>query len=180
MVRKMGPTTGKQNSLKLIEIQKRLVDGQPRIIDANRIFLKEGCLNKVCKNGKMCKRYGFLFSDFLLLCKPKRFQSEKLICTAAIFLANATMEVLFGERETSDAVLFLIAGGNIELLLNAEEPGKAHDWVDVITCAILQLRGLGRIKSGLRRGIPVQKHTPTSRGYSRMVHQVWRQNKDKS
>lgn len=59
-----------ENSLRLLDIQKSLVRGQPKIMAPGRKLLKQGNLMKVPRAGGTAQpRYFVLFSDMIMYCK---------------------------------------------------------------------------------------------------------------
>ena len=64
-----------ENSMKILDIQKSLVGGQPKVIAPGRRLIKQGVLMKVPRTGATSgggqPRYFVLFSDMVMYCKVK-------------------------------------------------------------------------------------------------------------
>lgn len=60
----------RENVQRVINIQKALAGGRPKIVTPGRRLVREGCLRKISTDGDAFhERYFILFSDMLLYCK---------------------------------------------------------------------------------------------------------------
>lgn len=139
-----------QNKI-MIDIQKSLTGGLPKIIKPDRKLVKQGNLMKVNKSGGHAQpRYVILFSDMLMYCKFRGSLSggvidlpktDALEVCCVLPLKHLTVEEVVGKG------VFTVKCQNENLILyspNAED----SDWVDVIQKTIKTLK---KNKATLRR-----------------------------
>lgn len=135
----------------MIDIQKSLQGGLPKIIKPDRKLIKQGNLMKVNKSGGHAQpRYVILFSDMLMYCKFKGSlnggiidlpKADALEVCCVLPLKHTTVEEVVGKG------VFTVKCQNENLILyspNAED----SDWVDQIQRTI---RTLKKNKATLRR-----------------------------
>jgi len=141
-----------ENSRIMIDIQKSLQGGVPKIIKPDRKLIKQGNLMKVNKNGGHAQpRYVILFSDMLMYCKIKGNiiqgglielpKNDALEVCAVLPLKHTVVDEVVGKG------VFTIKCQKEHLVLyspNAED----SDWVDIIQKAIKTLK---KNKASLRR-----------------------------
>ena len=140
-----------ENSRIMIDIQKSLQGGVPKIIKPDRKLIKQGNLMKVNKNGGHAQpRYVILFSDMLMYCKIKGNihggvlelpKHDALEVCAVLPLKHTVVDEVVGKG------VFTIKCQKEHLVLyspNAED----SDWVDIIQKAIKTLK---KNKASLRR-----------------------------
>ena len=140
-----------EHSKMMIDIQKSLTGGLPKIIKPDRKLVKQGNLMKVNKSGGHAQpRYVILFSDMLMYCKIKGSQQAGLLdlpkpdaleVCCVLPLKHTMVEEVVGKG------VFTIKCQTESLILyspNAEDT----DWVDQIQKAI---RTLKKNKATLRR-----------------------------
>eukprot|EP00090_Calanus_glacialis_P012488 TRINITY_DN21062_c0_g1_i1.p1 TRINITY_DN21062_c0_g1~~TRINITY_DN21062_c0_g1_i1.p1 ORF type:complete len:634 (-),score=143.73 TRINITY_DN21062_c0_g1_i1:246-2147(-) len=141
-----------ENSRIMIDIQKSLQGGVPKIIKPDRKLIKQGNLMKVNKNGGHAQpRYVILFSDMLMYCKIKGNiiqggmlelpKNDALEVCAVLPLKHTVVDEVVGKG------VFTIKCQKEHLVLyspNVED----SDWVDIIQKAIKTLK---KNKASLRR-----------------------------
>jgi len=141
-----------ENNKIMVDIQKSLQGGLPKIIKPDRKLVKQGNLMKCNKSGGHAQpRYVILFSDMLMYCKFKGNllsggiidlpKTDALEVCCVLPLKHLTVEEIVGKG------VFTIKCQNENLILyspNAED----SDWVDVIQKTI---RTLKKNKATLRR-----------------------------
>lgn len=135
-----------KNAMKVLQLQKLLIDRQPKILSASRILLKEGCLYKVnYRTKKMKKMALMLFDDFLLICKiqKKPFEwcvMDSLKCYAVLPLQSCSVN--FASRCSSvKGNLFKVKCWNVSYLLMSKVPGDVQSWIQTLQSAIRRQKG---------------------------------------
>lgn len=132
----------REDSLKMVDIQKSLQGGFPKIITPGRKLLRQGNLMKVPRAGGQAQpRYFVLFSDMMIYCKIKTNNSAQLIlpktnaleCGCTLPLKSTKVEPLVGKG------VFKITCQKEELILYSAE-GDSEDWILQINQAITQLK----------------------------------------
>ncbi|TRY76816.1 hypothetical protein TCAL_03502, partial [Tigriopus californicus] len=131
-----------EDSLKMVDIQKSLQGGFPKIIIPGRKLLRQGNLMKVPRAGGQAQpRYFVLFSDMMIYCKIKTNSPTQLIlpkanaleCGCTLPLKSTQVEPLVGKG------VFKITCQKEELILYSAE-GESEDWIHQINLAIAQLK----------------------------------------
>ncbi|XP_055937222.1 uncharacterized protein LOC129966717 [Argiope bruennichi] len=134
------------NALRLLQIQRLLIDRQPRILNPSRILLKEGCLYKVNYKSNKTKKLAFiLFDDALLICKiqNKSFEwhvKDSLKCCALLPLHACSVNFASGTPSVKGN-LFKVKCWNISYLLMSKVPGDAQSWIQALQSAIRRYKG---------------------------------------
>ena len=125
-------------SMKMVDIQKSLVGGFPKIVAPGRKLLMQGFLMKVPRAGGSSglPRYFILFSDMLMYCKIKSGDAFKkmmlpkpnaLECGCLMPLKLAKVDLLVGKG------VFKITCQKEELILYSADGGStSEDWVSAI------------------------------------------------
>ncbi len=123
---------------RMIDIQKSLVGGHPKILAAGRRLVKHGNLMKVPRAGGSAQpRYFVLFSDIIIYCKiriatgnqgslvlPK---ANSLECGLVMPLKTTTVESLVGK-----GVFKLTCEKEQLILYSVDEAARSEEWVDII------------------------------------------------
>ncbi|GFQ96911.1 PH domain-containing protein [Trichonephila clavata] len=135
-----------KNAVRILQLQRLLIDRQPKILSASRILLKEGCLYKVnYRTKKMKKMALMLFDDFLLICKiqKKPFEwcvTDSLKCYAVLPLQSCSVN--FASRCSSvKGSLFKVKCWNVSYLLMSKVPCDVQSWIQVLQSAIRRQKG---------------------------------------
>ncbi|CAL1276061.1 unnamed protein product [Larinioides sclopetarius] len=134
------------NALKLLQIQRLLINRQPRILNPSRILLKEGCLYKVNYKSNETKKLAFiLFDDALLICKIQRKSFEwnvkdSLKCCALLPLHACSVNFASGSPSVKGS-LFKVKCWNVSYLLMSKVPGDAQSWIQALQSAIRRYKG---------------------------------------
>ncbi|XP_025087323.1 rho guanine nucleotide exchange factor 39-like [Pomacea canaliculata] len=121
----------KENSQKMLAIQKCFDSSAPQILQPGRLFLKEGPLKKVSrKGGNSRERMFYLFNDMLLYGKPRLLDSggNRYICCCVLPIKHCCLD--------SCGSVFKITCKEERLVLFSEEIGVAQSWSDAIEMAI--------------------------------------------
>ena len=132
-----------EKSKTMIDIQKSLVGGLPKIIKPDRKLIKQGNLMKVNKSGGHAQpRYVILFSDMLMYCKFKGSlnngvldlpKQDALEVCCVLPLKHTTVEEVVGKG------VFIIKC-QAETLMLYSPKAEDSDWVDQIKKAIRVLK----------------------------------------
>ena len=140
-----------ENNKIMIDIQKSLQGGLPKIIKPDRKLVKQGNLMKVNKSGGHAQpRYVILFSDMLMYCKFKGSLSggvidlpktDALEVCCILPLKHLTVEEVVGKG------VFTLKCQNENLILYSPH-AEDSDWVDQIQRTIKTLK---KNKATLRR-----------------------------
>ncbi|GIX98317.1 PH domain-containing protein [Caerostris darwini] len=137
----MFKTSLPQNALKLLRIQRLLINRQPKIFSPTRILLKEGCLYKVNYRKKKTKNMALiLFDDFLLICKIRNKSfgwhiEDSLRCYALLPLHVCSVNFASGGSSVKGN-LFKVNCWNISYLLMSKVPGDVQSWIQTLQSAI--------------------------------------------
>jgi len=126
-----------ENMQRIVQLQRSLAHGRPKIVYPGRRIIHEGSLKKVSDRDSAHQRYFVLFNDMLLYCKVRRSdvnQRGSLLCSCILPLRHCKAEAVMGDG------LFKVKCKEECLLLcsNTAEEGKR--WVDVINEAVAQLQ----------------------------------------
>ena len=134
-----------ENNMKVVDIQKSLAGGFPKIIAPGRKLLKQGNLMKVPRTGGNSgqPRYFVLFSDMIMYCKIKTNNQTNIIgqlvlpksnaleCGCMLPLKHCKVENLVGKG------VFKLSCQREELILYSIDGAQSsEEWVDCITKAI--------------------------------------------
>ena len=134
-----------ENNMKVVDIQKSLAGGFPKIIAPGRKLLKQGNLMKVPRTGGNSgqPRYFVLFSDMIMYCKIKTNNQTNIIgqlvlpksnaleCGCMLPLKHCKVENLVGKG------VFKLTCQREELILYSIDGAQSsEEWVDCITKAI--------------------------------------------
>lgn len=141
-----------ENSRIMIDIQKSLQGGVPKIIKPDRKLIRQGNLMKVNKNGGHAQpRYVILFSDMLMYCKIKGNimqggqielpKNDALEVCCILPLKHTVVDEVVGKG------VFTIKCQKEHLVLYSANADDS-DWVDTIQKAIKTLK---KNKASLRR-----------------------------
>ena len=132
-----------EKSKTMIDIQKSLVGGLPKIIKPDRKLIKQGNLMKVNKSGGHAQpRYVILFSDMLMYCKFKGSlnggvielpKQDALEVCCVLPLKHTTVEEVVGKG------VFIIKCQAENLMLYSPK-AEDSDWVDQIKKAVRVLK----------------------------------------
>ena len=141
-----------ENNCILVDIQKSLQGGLPKIIKPDRKLIKQGNLMKVNKSGGHAQpRYVILFSDMIMYCK---FRGSLLVGGTIELPRQDALEVCcvlpLKHTEVDEVVgkgVFTIKCQKEHLVLYSPH-AEDSDWVDVIQ---RQIKTLRRNKASLRR-----------------------------
>jgi len=125
-----------ENSMKILDIQKSLVGGQPKVIAPGRRLIKQGVLMKVPRTGATSgggqPRYFVLFSDMVMYCKVKSSnvvlpRHNALDCGCALPLKITSVENVVGRG------VFKLKCGKEELLLYSKDGASvSQEWIQAI------------------------------------------------
>lgn len=131
--------------MKMVDIQKSLCGGFPKIIAPGRKLLKQGNLMKVPRTGGSSgqPRYFVLFSDMIMYCKLKTQgnlcqnlvlpKNNALECGCMLPLKNCKIETLVGKG------VFKLTCQREELILfSLDGAQSSEEWVECIRKAITQ------------------------------------------
>ena len=128
-----------ENNMKMVDIQKSLNGGFPKIIAPGRKLLKQGMLLKVPRTGGASgqPRYFVLFSDMIMYCKiqskvaPILPKSNALECGCMLPLKNCKVETLVGKG------VFKLTCQREELILYSNDGSQSsEEWVEAVKTAI--------------------------------------------
>ena len=130
-----------ENNMKMVDIQKSLNGGFPKIIAPGRKLLKQGMLLKVPRTGGGAShgqpRYFVLFSDMIMYCKiqgkvsPILPKSNALECGCMLPLKNCKVETLVGKG------VFKLTCQREELILYSNDGSQSsEEWVQAIQGSI--------------------------------------------
>ena len=132
-----------EKSRTMIDIQKSLVGGLPKIIKPDRKLIKQGSLMKVNKSGGHSQpRYVILFSDMLMYCKIKGTlnggvldlpKTDALEVCCVLPLKHTSVEEVVGKG------VFTIKCQAENLMLYSPK-AEDSDWVDQIKKAVRVLK----------------------------------------
>jgi hypothetical protein len=135
-----------ENNMKMVDIQKSLCGGFPKIIAPGRKLLKQGNLMKVPRAGGSSgqARYFVLFSDMIMYCKIKSSgnnsigtlalpKSNALECGCMLPLKHCKVATLVGKG------VFKLSCQKEELILYSNDGSQSsEEWVNFIIKAIAQ------------------------------------------
>lgn len=135
-----------ENSMKMVDIQKSLVGGFPKIVAPGRKLLKQGNLMKVPRTGGSSgqARYFVLFSDMLMYCKIRSNghnvvgtlllpKANCLECGCMFPLKMCSVETLMGKG------VFKVTCQKEELILYSVDGAQSsQEWVEAISKAVVQ------------------------------------------
>eukprot|EP00095_Tigriopus_kingsejongensis_P006553 maker-scaffold235_size242898-snap-gene-0.10 protein:Tk06553 transcript:maker-scaffold235_size242898-snap-gene-0.10-mRNA-1 annotation:"protein tag-52" len=131
-----------ENSLKMVDIQKSLQGGCPKIIAPGRRLIRQGNLMKVPRAGGQAQpRYFVLFSDMIMYCKIKGNgvgplllpKTNALECGCLLPLKATKVETLVGRG------VFKLTCQKEELILYSAEE-NSEEWIEDINQAAVQLK----------------------------------------
>lgn len=132
-----------ENNMKMVDIQKSLNGGFPKIIAPGRKLLKQGMLLKVPRTGGGAShgqpRYFVLFSDMIMYCKiqgkvsPILPKTNGLECGCMLPLKNCKVETLVGK-----GVFKLICQREELILYSNDGSQSSEEWVGAISTAIIR------------------------------------------
>lgn len=129
-----------ENSLRMLDIQKSLQGGQPKILVPGRRMVKQGNLMKVPRAGGAAQpRYFVLFSDMIMYCKIKSVQNGSSNCMLTLPKANSLECGLAMPLKTTE-VETLVGRGVFKLkcekeqliLYSNDSSSNSEEWVKVI------------------------------------------------
>ncbi|KAK2179155.1 hypothetical protein NP493_509g01014 [Ridgeia piscesae] len=122
-----------ENMQKLIELQRDLT-GIESFVQPNRLFIREGCLQKLSRKGYQ-QRMFFLFSDMLLYTSRTAMPSLQFKVHGQLPLRGMIVE----ETDASMAVAnsFTLYSGNRCLLLAASSQEEKDKWLEDLQTAIV-------------------------------------------
>ncbi|XP_061165758.1 FERM, ARHGEF and pleckstrin domain-containing protein 1-like isoform X2 [Saccostrea echinata] len=129
-----------ENLHKLIELQRDLV-GIDTLVHRDRIFIREGCLQKFSRKGYQ-QRMFFLFSDFLVY-------TSRVASSVLQFKVHGQLPLRGMIVEESDhakmavANSFAIYGGNKCILVAASYQEEKDKWIEDLNAAIIQAKSRG-------------------------------------
>ena len=129
--------------MKMVDIQKSLVGGFPKIVAPGRKLLLQGFLMKVPRAGGSSglPRYFILFSDMLMYCKIKSGDAFKklvlpkpnaLECGCLMPLKHAKVDLLVGKG------VFKVTCQKEELILYSADGNTSEEWVAAIEVRLLE------------------------------------------
>ena len=136
-----------ENNMMVVDIQKSLVGGFPKIIAPGRKLIKQGNLMKVPRTGGNSgqPRYFVLFSDMIMYCKIKSNGQNSVIgnlvlpktnaleCGCMLPLKQCKVETLVGKG------VFKLTCQREELILYSIDGAQSsEEWVQAITKSITQ------------------------------------------
>uniref|UniRef100_A0A1B6CJ10 Moesin/ezrin/radixin homolog 1 n=1 Tax=Clastoptera arizonana TaxID=38151 RepID=A0A1B6CJ10_9HEMI len=126
-----------ENFVQLCELQRDMI-GFDSLVLPNRLFLRQGCLNKFSTRKGYLQRMFFLFSDMLLYTNRV---GHVFSVHGQLPLHTLTIE----ERvDTPTANAFIIYGGNRVLTLAASSQEEKDKWLEDLTLAIDHSKTRGR------------------------------------
>lgn len=115
-----------ENTQKMLELQRCLVNQQPSLIKPGRSIIKQGFLNKMSQKGTHSyKRYFVLMSDIIMYCKLKNSnpkQPNSLVCSAILPLSKCKITEMFNKG------CFKINCQDEELVLYDAKLSETQDW----------------------------------------------------
>jgi len=127
-------TANLENLHKVVELQRDLV-GVEDLVHPQRVFIREGCLHKICRKGPQPRMF-FLFSDLLL------FTSQGVTATSQ-FRARAQiplrlLKVEEGGVELHGLYSFTLSGGSdtTPFVVAANSPEEKYKWMEDIQNSI--------------------------------------------
>lgn len=129
-----------ENLHKLIELQRDLV-GIDTLVHRDRIFIREGCLQKFSRKGYQ-QRMFFLFSDFLVY-------TSRVASSVLQFKVHGQLPLRGMIVEESDhakmavANSFAIYGGNKCILVAAGSQEEKDKWIEDLNEAIIRAKSRG-------------------------------------
>ncbi|UJR33380.1 hypothetical protein I4U23_020828 [Adineta vaga] len=126
-----------QNRQKLIELQRDLIGVDNLSILHDRLFIREGCLQKLSRKGYQ-QRMFFLFSDVLLYCA--RGSSPVLQFKLHGELPLKLMNVEDSDERTKIPNSITIHTGTRSLLVAASSESEKHKWLNDLNTAIENIK----------------------------------------
>lgn len=127
-----------ENFVKLVELQRDVI-GIDNIVNPNRHFLREGCLQKLSRKGFQ-QRMFFLFSDVLLYTNRTSGPQLQFKVHGQLPLRGVMVEE--SEPKMGNQFCFTIYGGNRALLVAANTQEEKDKWLEDILQAIQAAREL--------------------------------------
>ncbi|ESO96635.1 hypothetical protein LOTGIDRAFT_143831, partial [Lottia gigantea] len=128
-----------ENVQKLMELQRDLV-GIESLVDLDRSFLREGCLQKYSRKGYQ-QRMFFLFSDMLVYTSRTATSLLQFKVHGQLSLKGMLIE----ENEQGKMAVqnsFAIYAGNKYILVAASSQEEKDKWIEDINEAILQFKNI--------------------------------------
>ncbi|ELU11305.1 hypothetical protein CAPTEDRAFT_179012 [Capitella teleta] len=127
-----------ENLQKLLELQRDLV-GIDNLVQPQRRFIREGCLQKLSRKGYQ-QRMFFLFSDMLVYSSRTATPSLQFKVHGQLPLRGMVID----ESDPKMAVPngFTVYGGNRCLLVSATSPEERSKWMEDLTAAVQLARQL--------------------------------------
>lgn len=124
------------NSLTILNIQKRLDSCAPKLMVPGRKFIMEGMLKKVSQHGKrkMQDRMVWLFSDVLIYGKPDSRKRNRYLCSCVFPLRHCYTERIVGQN------MIKIACKGETLYLASHDFETINTWINSLEAAIVELR----------------------------------------
>lgn len=155
----------RENTQRLLELQKCLVQSKPNLIQANRKLVREGCLHKVHPQDSGNKEYYvILLSDILLWCKMRKSNlkaPKSLKCSAILPLHKCKVKF------HSNTQYILLTYENDEFLFYHKNQTENEQWFDAINDTIkteINNRQTLRKNSSARKAVfkrdVLQYHSP--------------------
>ncbi|XP_046442201.1 FERM, ARHGEF and pleckstrin domain-containing protein 1-like [Daphnia pulex] len=127
-----------ENFVKLVELQRDLV-GIDNVVNPNRQFLREGCLQKLSRKGFQ-QRMFFLFSDVLLYTNRTSGPQLQFKVHGQLPLRGVMVEE--SEPKMGNQFCFTIYGGNRALLVAANSQEEKDKWLEDLVQAVQAAREL--------------------------------------